>query len=64
MPELPGVIILELVPRGPGEAAMAGSDHEQNLLGLLLLQLLGAIPGEGPEGVDVQLVVPPDGTRI
>ena len=65
-PELPGVIILELVPRGPGEEAMAGSDQEQNLLGLLLLQLLGAIPGggAGTGDVDVQLVAPPVGTRI
>jgi len=63
MPEVPGVIILELQPPGPGEAT-AGTDQEQALLGLLLLQLLGAMHGESGNVDNVQPVAPAMGTRI
>ena len=67
MVEVPGVIILEVQPPGPGEAPVAGTDQEQALMALLLLQLLGAM--QGPENVggnveSVQPIAPPVGTRI
>ena len=66
IPEVPGVIILELQPLGPGEAAVGSTDQEQALLGLLLLQLLGAMQGQDNVGVDLDVhpVTPPIGTRI
>lgn len=67
MPEMP-VIILELQPIAPGEAAggelmVPGGEQEQMMLGMLLLQLLSAMQAEG-ENVEVQFAAPQEGQRI
>src|SRR5688572_14344642 len=45
--EMPGVIILELAPAAPGSGETAGSEQEQAMMALLLMQLLGAMGAEG-----------------
>jgi hypothetical protein len=66
-PEAPGIIIFQLEPAQPGtapqagEAGQAASEHEQVMLGMLLLQMLGAMQSEG-ESAEVRL--PPGGQRI
>jgi hypothetical protein len=61
--DMPGVIILELAPMGPGAGDSAASEQEQAMMTMLLLQLLGLM---GPEGdpADVQLIAPTSGQRI
>ena len=61
--QVPEVIILELQPVAPGEATAESSAQEQAMLGMLLMQLLGAMQAEG-ENVEVQFVAPPSGERI
>ena len=61
--EMP-VIILELQPMMPdGTAAAAPSEQEQAMLGMLLLQLLGAMQAEGAN-VEVERVAPVVGQSI
>jgi hypothetical protein len=57
----PRIIVFELQPMTPD--AQAGSDQEQALLSMLLLQLLTALQSEG-DNVDVQFVQPQSGERI
>ena len=60
--EMPGVIILELAP---GMAGQAGSEQEQAMMALLLLQLLGAMQVEGDPSQAPQLIAPASsGDRI
>jgi hypothetical protein len=59
--EGPGVVILELQAIIPG--IEAGSEQEQALMGMLLLQLLAAMQAES-ESVEVPLTVPVVGERI
>lgn len=58
--EHPGIIIFEIQRGEPGGEAAA---HEQMMLGMLLLQLLGALQAEGENG-EVQVVQPQSGNRI
>ena len=59
-PDQPEVIILELQPM-PG--VQPGSEQEQAILGMLLLQLLNAMQAVG-DGIEVQLATPPQGQSI
>jgi hypothetical protein len=59
--EVPEVIILELQPNVPGVAP--GSEQEQALVTMMLLQLLGAVQAEGGN-VEMQFVAPEPGQRI
>jgi hypothetical protein len=61
-PQMSEVIILELPPMAPGEAVQGG-DQEQALLGMLLLQLLGAMQAEG-DMIEVQPPSSAQGQRI
>ncbi len=62
MPDIPGVIILEIQPGMLGGVSVDNA-QDQALLGMLLLQLLSAMQGEG-ENIEVQFVAPPQGERI
>jgi hypothetical protein len=58
--EAPGVIVLQLEPI-PG--VEPGSEQEQAILNMLLLQVLGAMQAEG-QNIEVEVIQPTAGTRI